>query len=164
MDAVDLANPGVLGDGDGAPGRAGPPTTFPAPAHAPSCSSRTGRRRAADAHRLAYLAAEHNLADPVMESLFHAYHTDGRNITDPEVLAYLGTTAGLPGSDVRRLLHGDAYTREVRADEARATALGIAGVRSVVIDGRPRPRASNLRLVRALLEDAMSATRVEAAD
>ncbi|MFI6980940.1 DsbA family protein [Embleya sp. NPDC050154] len=118
-----------------------------------------------DAHRLVYLAAEHNLADPVVESLFNAYHTEGRNIADPEVLAYLGTTAGLPGSDVRRLLHGDAYTREVRADEARATALGITGVPSVVIDGRsPTSGIQPPARLRALLEEAMPAARVEAAD
>lgn len=90
-----------------------------------------------DAHRLAHLAADHGLADEMMERLFRAYHTEGLNVADPLVLERLGAEAGLEAARVRDVLSGDAYAADVRADERRAAELGVRGVPSVVIDGGP---------------------------
>ncbi|WP_431896732.1 DsbA family oxidoreductase [Nonomuraea sp. bgisy101] len=90
-----------------------------------------------DAHRLAHLAADHGLADEMMERLFRAYHTEGLNVADPLVLERLGAEAGLEAVRVRDVLSGDAYAADVRADERRAAELGVRGVPSVVIDDGP---------------------------
>ncbi|HEX5597034.1 MAG TPA: DsbA family oxidoreductase [Micromonosporaceae bacterium] len=90
-----------------------------------------------DAHRLCHLAAEHGRADEMWESLLRAYHTEGQNIADPVVLQRVSVQVGLGATEVRDLLAGDAYADKVRADERRAAELGITGVPSVVINGRP---------------------------
>lgn len=90
-----------------------------------------------DAHRLIHLAAEHDLASEVMESLLHDYQAEGQNVADPQVLEQLGVKAGLSTVDVRGVLSGNAYALSVRADERRAAERGVISVPSVVIDGGP---------------------------
>ncbi|MBE1561970.1 putative DsbA family dithiol-disulfide isomerase [Nonomuraea africana] len=90
-----------------------------------------------DAHRLCHLAAGRGRADQMMERLLHAYHTEGLNVADPQVLQRLGTEAGLDAAQVRAVLAGDDYAEEVRADRRRAAEHGVTGVPSLVIDGRP---------------------------
>ncbi|MES9511047.1 DsbA family oxidoreductase [Streptomyces sp. NPDC000609] len=110
-----------------------------------------------DAHRLIHLATEHDLAGAVVESLLHAYRTEGQNIADPQVLEQLGVKAGLRTVDVRDVLGGEAYALSVRADERRAVALGVTSVPAVAIDGGPP--ASGIQpsaRLRLLLEEALS--------
>ncbi|MFD6878478.1 MULTISPECIES: DsbA family oxidoreductase [unclassified Streptomyces] len=90
-----------------------------------------------DAHRLIHLATARGRVDAVLEGLFHAYHTDALNVADPEVLSGIAATAGLDADEVKELLEGDRYADRVAADERRAVRLGVSGVPSVVIDGRP---------------------------
>ncbi|WP_369204955.1 DsbA family oxidoreductase [Streptomyces sp. PU-14G] len=104
-----------------------------------------------DAHRLVHAAAEHDLADAMVERLLRAYHTEGLDIADPHVLTELGTEAGLAPEGVRAVLESEAFAAAVREDERAAAALGVTGVPSLVIDGgRPlsgtRPEAA-LRLL-----------------
>jgi predicted DsbA family dithiol-disulfide isomerase len=90
-----------------------------------------------DAHRLCHLAADHGVADTMMERLLHAYHTEGLNVAEPQTLERLGNEAGLNPTGVHTLLRGDDYAEHVRADERRAAERGITGVPSLVIDGQP---------------------------
>ena len=90
-----------------------------------------------DAHRLVKLAADRGCSDRMMELLLHAYHTEGLNVADPQVLWRLGGEAGLDGDEVRAVLAGDDHAEQVRADRRRAAARGVTGVPSLVIDGRP---------------------------
>ncbi|MEU7399569.1 DsbA family oxidoreductase, partial [Streptomyces albogriseolus] len=90
-----------------------------------------------DAHRLCHLAADHGVADKMMERLFHAYHTEGLNVAEPQTLDRLGDEAGLDPADVRTLLGGNDYAEQVRADERGAAERGVTSVPSLVIDGRP---------------------------
>jgi predicted DsbA family dithiol-disulfide isomerase len=76
-----------------------------------------------DAHRLVQLAADHGLADEITEELFHAYHTQGRNLADPKVLEQLGIKAGLRSDEIRESLSSDLYGREVKEDRKRALAI-----------------------------------------
>ena len=87
-----------------------------------------------DAHRLIHLAARHGLSDAMEERLFRAYFTEGLPVGDRKTLAELAVEVGLDGDEVDAALHGTDFAEEVRADEARATALGISGVPSFVID------------------------------
>ncbi|MEV4255025.1 DsbA family oxidoreductase [Spirillospora sp. NPDC049652] len=112
-----------------------------------------------DAHRLVKLAADRGKADQMMELLLHAYHTEGLNVADVDVLRRLGGEAGLDGEEVSAVLAGDDYAAQVRADRLRAAEVGITGVPNVVIDGRPpvseiQPVADLRRLIESGLADS----------
>ncbi|MBB6343697.1 putative DsbA family dithiol-disulfide isomerase [Nonomuraea muscovyensis] len=107
-----------------------------------------------DAHRLCRLAAARGSADQIVERLLRAYHTEGLNVADPQVLRRLGGEAGLADAEVRALLAGDDHAEEVRADRRRAAEHGVTGVPSLVIDGRPPvPGVQPSAELRRLLED-----------
>ncbi|REE97385.1 DsbA family oxidoreductase [Thermomonospora umbrina] len=106
-----------------------------------------------DAHRLRHLAADRGRADQMMERLLRAYHSEGLNVADPQVLRRLGGDAGLDDDEVRVVLAGAAYADDVREDERRAAEYGVTGVPSLVIDGGPpvsgvQPAADLRRLLR----------------
>ncbi|YCK37797.1 DsbA family oxidoreductase [Actinomadura sp. ATCC 39365] len=90
-----------------------------------------------DAHRLVKLAAGRGRAEEMMEALLYAYHTEGLNVADAEVLRRLAGQAGLDDAEVRAVLAGDEHAEQVRADRRRAAEHGVTGVPSLVIDGRP---------------------------
>ncbi|MFD0475302.1 DsbA family protein [Nonomuraea thailandensis] len=110
-----------------------------------------------DAHRLVKLAAAHGRAEEMMELLLHAYHTDGHNVADAQVLQRLGGEAGLDTGQVRALLDGDDYAAEVHADRRRAAQHGVTGVPSLVIDGRPPvPGVQSVADLRQLLRNDLT--------
>jgi len=87
-----------------------------------------------DAHRLIHLAAGRGLGDAMEERLFGAYFTEGLPVGDRDTLAELAVEVGLDGDEVDAVLHGTDFAAEVRADEARATSLGVSGVPFFVMD------------------------------
>jgi predicted DsbA family dithiol-disulfide isomerase len=87
-----------------------------------------------DAHRFSHLAARQGKGDAAEESLFKAYFTEGKNISDRDTLAQLGTAIGLESDTVKQALESDAYTQEVNRDIAEAEAIGVRGVPFFVID------------------------------
>ncbi|EFC79205.1 DsbA family protein [Parafrankia sp. EUN1f] len=109
-----------------------------------------------DAHRLVQLGARHGRAGQVLRGLLYAYHTEGRNIADLEVLRAVGQTAGLPDGDLRTVLAGDAYADAVRADERRAIELSVTGVPTIVTaGGTPTPNVQSVEALRSLLQRAI---------
>jgi predicted DsbA family dithiol-disulfide isomerase len=89
-----------------------------------------------DAHRLLHLAHDRGQQDPLKERMLRAYLTEGQAIGEPEVLAALAHDVGLDDQEVRGVLDGERYTREVRQDEALARELGISGVPFFVLAGK----------------------------
>jgi predicted DsbA family dithiol-disulfide isomerase len=89
-----------------------------------------------DAHRLLHLAAKRGVQGAMTERLLRAYFTESRPIGDTETLAQLAVEAGLDADEARATLASDDYADEVRADEERATLLGIRGVPFLVADAR----------------------------
>jgi predicted DsbA family dithiol-disulfide isomerase len=89
-----------------------------------------------DLHRLMHLADSCDAGEPVREALMHAYTSEAADLSDPEVLVGLAAEAGLAPDAVVRLLSGDDFADEVRADEALAKRLGINGVPAFVLSGR----------------------------
>jgi predicted DsbA family dithiol-disulfide isomerase len=81
-----------------------------------------------DAHRLLHLAASENKAEPVIELLFKAYFTEGKNISQLDVLLEAGTSVGLSKSEVELMLASDDFKDDVRADELDAQKLSVRGV------------------------------------
>jgi len=89
-----------------------------------------------DAHRLVRYAARFGRADEMVEALFSAHFTDGRDIGDHAVLLSIAQACGLDLAASKRFLSGDAEADAVHADNLRAHRLGINGVPCFVIAGR----------------------------
>lgn len=87
-----------------------------------------------DAHRFANLAKKNGKGLEAEESLFKAYFTEGKDISDHDTLIQLGIDIGLDGAVVKQALESDAYTIDVQKDIAEAEALAIRGVPFFVID------------------------------
>jgi predicted DsbA family dithiol-disulfide isomerase len=81
-----------------------------------------------DAHRLIRYAGAQQCQDAVVEALFRAYFTAGRNIGDPAVLAAVAGEAGLEPDAVSAYLASDADIDAVRAEDDFARQVGIQGV------------------------------------
>jgi predicted DsbA family dithiol-disulfide isomerase len=89
-----------------------------------------------NAHRLVRYAARLGQAGPLVESLFEAHFTAGRDIGDLAVLLAMGTEHGLDPQPLRRFLMSGEEADAVQADNLRAHRLGINGVPCFVISGR----------------------------
>jgi predicted DsbA family dithiol-disulfide isomerase len=89
-----------------------------------------------DAHRLVRWAMGYGRGTEVVEALFVAHFSDGRDIGDPVVLAAVAQASGLSAADARAFLLGDAEVDAVHAENLRAHRLGINGVPCFVIGGR----------------------------
>jgi predicted DsbA family dithiol-disulfide isomerase len=89
-----------------------------------------------DAHRLAQAARGTDAEDALIKGLFSAYFTEGRLLSDRDVLLDVATVAGMDPADAAAALEGGAHGDEVRADEATAQELGITGVPHFVINGK----------------------------
>lgn len=86
-----------------------------------------------DAHRLIQAAGR---GEALMERLHRAHFSEGQDVSDHAVLQTLAVEAGLDGAEARRVLAGDAYAKEVEADEERAVAYAIGGVPFTMVNSR----------------------------
>lgn len=89
-----------------------------------------------DAHRVIGLAGERGMQDAVVEALFLAYFTEGRDLSDQATLAEVAAGAGLDRAEVDELLAGDMGLDAVRAGEEQARRLGVSGVPFFVVNGK----------------------------
>ena len=85
-----------------------------------------------DAHRLITLASAQDLGAQMSERLFRAYFSEGQMLGDRTCLERLAGEVGVTGAD--QLWSGGDYVDAVRADEARASELGITGVPTILIN------------------------------
>jgi predicted DsbA family dithiol-disulfide isomerase len=88
-----------------------------------------------DAHRLISLADQHHIQDQVVEGLFRAYFTEGRDISNRETLIDVVAKAGLHRSFAESLLNGDEGFDEIRAATERSRQIGISGVPFFIVNG-----------------------------
>jgi predicted DsbA family dithiol-disulfide isomerase len=99
-----------------------------------------------DAHRLIWLADQDGVQDAVVEALFRAYFTEGRDIADARTLLDVAGEAGLDRSRAETLLGGDDGTEAIGAAEEEARRAGVQGVPffvvndSLVLSGAREPR------------------------
>jgi predicted DsbA family dithiol-disulfide isomerase len=106
--------------------------------------------------RFAYTVGGAALQERVVEAVFAAYFTQGRDVGNPDVLADVGEGAGLDRNRVLALLSDSASAKAVVDDEQLARDLGLSGVPSFVLEGQhlfsgAQPVAT---IVRALREAA----------
>ena len=108
-----------------------------------------------DAHRLAQAARGTESEDALVKGLFVAHFTEGRQLSDHDVLRDVARSAGLADSLTEQVLGGDAYADEVRADEAAAEELEVAGVPYFLIGGAwPVPGAQDTETMVLVLRRA----------
>jgi predicted DsbA family dithiol-disulfide isomerase len=89
-----------------------------------------------DAHRLLQLATVRHVRRAVEERFQRAHLCEGVLLSDPNELLRLSLEAGLREDDVRRVLAGQAFTLQVRADEREATEMGADGMPFFLFDRR----------------------------
>jgi predicted DsbA family dithiol-disulfide isomerase len=108
-----------------------------------------------NAHRLAQAARGTPQEEALVDGLFAAYFTEGRLLSDHEVLVDVAVSAGLDAQRVREVLSGGAYAEAVRADEAAADEMEVAGVPFFLINGAwPVPGAQDVETMLILLRRA----------
>jgi predicted DsbA family dithiol-disulfide isomerase len=88
-----------------------------------------------DAHRLIWLAGREGMQDAVMEAVFAAYFTLGRDIGDREVLADCAAEGGMDRAAVADFLAGEVAAQEMLAADRAAREAGVNGVPSFFLDG-----------------------------
>jgi predicted DsbA family dithiol-disulfide isomerase len=112
-----------------------------------------------DAHRLAAWVRGTPPEGTLVKGLFNAYFTEGRLLSDHEVLLDVAAGAGIDADATRAVLEGDAGTEQVRADERAAHELGITGVPHCVINGAfAIPGAQDVETLVAVLRRAWERT------
>jgi predicted DsbA family dithiol-disulfide isomerase len=89
-----------------------------------------------DAHRLVRWASGFAPGVDLVEALFSAHFTDGRDIGDHQVLADVAGSCGIDPGAVHHFLAGDAEVDAIHGENLRAHRLGINGVPCFVIGGR----------------------------
>jgi predicted DsbA family dithiol-disulfide isomerase len=117
-----------------------------------------------DAHRLAQSARGTAAEGALVKGLFGAYFTEGRLLSDHEVLVDVAAGAGIDPGAARAVLAGDAFSAEVRADESTARELEVTGVPHFLINGKwAVPGAQDTETLLILLNRAWERTEVSTA-
>ena len=86
-----------------------------------------------DAHRLVGWANRFGRGTEIVEALFTAHFTDGRDIGDPATLIAIATSTGLDGAQAAAHLRSREGADIVHGENLRAHRLGISGVPCFVI-------------------------------
>lgn len=87
-----------------------------------------------DSHRLIRWARSVGLQDEIVEALFDAYFTQGRDIGDVATLADIAGSTGMDRELVSGLLASDADINAVTREITFAQQIGITGVPTFIID------------------------------
>jgi len=88
-----------------------------------------------DAHRLIGLADTEGVQDAVVESLFRAYFTEGRDISSRQVLIEVVVEAGLNPVKAETVLKGDDGQESVREADELARQVRVDGVPYFIVNG-----------------------------
>jgi predicted DsbA family dithiol-disulfide isomerase len=88
-----------------------------------------------DAHRLVWLAERQGVQDAVVEALFRAYFTEGRDISHRQTLLDVVAEAGLDRHGAEATLNGDDGLDAIKDADALARQLGVDGVPFFIVNG-----------------------------
>ncbi|WP_116138543.1 DsbA family oxidoreductase [Trinickia diaoshuihuensis] len=98
--------------------------------------SRTRVYNTFDAHRLLHWAGIEGKQVALKEALLQAYHTDGKDPGNHDVLVEAAGAVGLDAAAAREVLESNRFADEVRAQEQEYQAMGIQSVPSVIFNRR----------------------------
>jgi predicted DsbA family dithiol-disulfide isomerase len=88
-----------------------------------------------DAHRLIWLAEKQGIQDAVVEALFRAYFTEGRDISNRQTLLDVVAEAGLDRRNAEALLNCDDGVEAMTDAAALARRFRVDGVPFFIING-----------------------------
>jgi len=88
-----------------------------------------------DAHRLIWLADKEGVQDAVVEGLFLAYFTDGRDISNSQTLLEVVAEAGLDRGKAEGVLTSGGRQEAIREADELAQRVRVEGVPFFVING-----------------------------
>jgi predicted DsbA family dithiol-disulfide isomerase len=88
-----------------------------------------------DAHRLVGLAGRQGVQDAVVEALFRAYFTEGRDISNRQTLLGVVAEAGLDRHGAEAVLNGEDGLEAVKGADALARRFGVDGVPFFIVNG-----------------------------
>jgi len=88
-----------------------------------------------DAHRLVWLAERQGVQDAVVEALFRAYFTEGRDISHRQTLLDVVAEAGLDRDEAEAVLNSDGGREAVKEADTLARQFRVEGVPFFIIDG-----------------------------
>ncbi len=89
-----------------------------------------------NAHRLIAHAGAAGKQDAVVERLFQAYFTEGKDIGDTATLARIAAAAGMDEAETRAYLDSDADVERIENEDAMARRMGIQGVPCFIFNGK----------------------------
>jgi len=89
-----------------------------------------------DAHRLIWLADKEGVQDAVVEALFRAYFTEGRDISDQKTLIDVAAEAGLDRGKAGGVLKGDEGLEAIKEADEQAWWFQVEGVPFFIINGK----------------------------
>ena len=87
------------------------------------------------AHRLILLAGRDDRQNAVVDALFKAYFTEGRDVGETSVLVEIAAEAGLDAERVLKFLHSNVGADEIRSQEQSAMNAEISGVPTFMLNG-----------------------------
>lgn len=89
-----------------------------------------------DAHRLVHWAGIKGKQLPLKLALLQAYHSEGKDPSDHDVLVEAAQSVGLDAVEARDVLRSGDFADEVRAEEREYQAMGIQSVPSIIFNRR----------------------------
>ena len=89
-----------------------------------------------DAHRLIWLADKEGVQDAVVEALFLAYFTDGRDISNPQALIDVVAEAGLERRKAEAILNSNDGMEAIKEADEQARRFRVEGVPFFIVNGR----------------------------
>ena len=89
-----------------------------------------------DAHRLLHWAGIEGKQLPLKLALLRAYHSEGRDPSNHDVLVETAQSVGLDADAARKVLQSGNYADEVRAEEEEFQSHGIQSVPAIIFNRR----------------------------
>ena len=89
-----------------------------------------------NAHRLVRRAAAFGRAGALVDAVFRAYFTEGKDVSEPRVLLAAAASVGLDADDTRRFLASDEGLAQVLEDERASRRIGINAVPCFIFEGQ----------------------------
>ena len=89
-----------------------------------------------DAHRLIWLADKVGIQDAVMEALFRAYFTVGRDISNRQALIGVVAEAGLDRHQAEAVLNSDDGMEAIKEADEQGRRFRVEGVPFFIINGK----------------------------
>ncbi|CUH53570.1 DsbA family oxidoreductase [Shimia marina] len=86
-----------------------------------------------NAHRLIHWAGIEQKQNAVVDALFAAYFTEGRDIGDTDVLADIADSAGMDAAVVRKLLVSNSDVEDIRNRDAHSRQMGVNSVPTFIV-------------------------------